>query len=100
MYSVVLFDLDGTITDPGMGITNSVAYALGKYGIHVDKRSDLYRFIGPPLQDSFQDYYGFSEEDSRKAVSLYREYYGRTGIFENEVYDGIREMLKIGRAHV
>ena len=93
MYRVVLFDLDGTITDPGIGITNSVAYALEKFGIHTTCRSSLYRFIGPPLQDSFRTFYGFSEEDSKKAVNRYREYYSRTGIYENEVYDGVREML-------
>lgn len=93
MYSVVLFDLDGTITDPGIGITNSVAYALGKFNIRVDKLSDLYCFIGPPLQDSFRDHYSFSEDDSRKAINFYREYYSRTGIYENEVYSGILEML-------
>lgn len=93
MYSIVLFDLDGTITDPGIGISNSVAYALEKFGIEVNDRSELYRFIGPPLQDSFREYYGFSVEDSRKAVSFYREYYSRTGIYENNVYDGVREML-------
>lgn len=93
MYSIVLFDLDGTITDPGIGISNSVAYALEKFGIEVNDRSELYRFIGPPLQDSFREYYGFSVEDSRKAVSFYREYYSHTGIYENNVYDGVREML-------
>lgn len=93
MYRVVLFDLDGTITDPGIGITNSVAYALDKYSIKVSDLSELYRFIGPPLQDSFRDFYGFSEAESKRAVSYYREYYGTKGIFENKVYDGIVEML-------
>lgn len=53
MYQNLLFDLDGTLTDPGIGITNSVAYALEKYGIKTDDRTQLYKFIGPPLQDSF-----------------------------------------------
>ena len=60
MYHTVLFDLDGTLTDPGLGITNSVMYALEKWGIEVEDRASLYRFIGPPLQDSFMQYYGFS----------------------------------------
>lgn len=58
-YEVVLFDLDGTLTDPGIGITNSVAYAFEKYNIHIKERAELYRFIGPPLVDSFQNFYGF-----------------------------------------
>ena len=60
MYDTVLFDLDGTLTDPGEGITNSVSYALRKYGIEVTDRRELYKFIGPPLVDSFMKYYDFS----------------------------------------
>ena len=93
-YQYILFDLDGTLTDPGIGITNSVLYALGKYGIEVNDRSDLYKFIGPPLRDSFEVYYGFSKEDSKKAVEYYREYYKDKGIFENAVYDGAEDLLK------
>ena len=93
MYSNILFDLDGTLTDPGVGITNSVAYALKKYGIEVDDRSCLYKFIGPPLKDSFERYYGFSEKDSLKAVDYYREYFRDKGIFENEIYAGAENLL-------
>ena len=89
----LFFDLDGTLTDPGLGITNSVMYALAKFGIY-EERSELYKFIGPPLLDSFREFYGFSEEDSLKALSYYREYFGEKGLFENEVYDGIRELLE------
>ena len=60
MFDIVLFDLDGTLTDPGEGITNSVAYALKKYDIEVTDKRELYKFIGPPLKDSFMKYYGFS----------------------------------------
>ena len=59
MYQYILFDLDGTLTDPGIGITNSVAYALEKYNISVEDRTELYKFIGPPLVDSFKEFYGF-----------------------------------------
>lgn len=93
-YDIVLFDLDGTLTDPGVGITNSVAYALEKYNIHVKEREELYRFIGPPLIDSFQNFYGFSEQQALEAVVYYREYYQDKGIFENYVYEGIPELLK------
>lgn len=93
MYQYILFDLDGTLTDPGTGITNSVAYALKKYNISVEDKTELYKFIGPPLQESFQSFYGFSKEQSLEAVAYYREYFKVTGIFENEVYDGIESML-------
>lgn len=93
MYDTVLFDLDGTLTDPGEGITNSVAYALNKFNIKVEDKTELYNFIGPPLIDSFMKYYGMSYEDGLKAVEYYREYFGVTGIFENRVFDGIRELL-------
>ena len=93
-YTTMLFDLDGTLTNPGLGITNSVAYALKKYGIDVKYRTELYKFIGPPLLNSFQDYYGFSEEQAVQAVEYYREYYQKTGIYENYVYEGIPELLK------
>lgn len=94
MYNWILFDLDGTLTDPGEGITNSVAYALKKYGIEVSDKSELYKFIGPPLRDSFMKYYGFSEDDALKAIEYYREYFRDTGIFENKVYEGVEDMLK------
>lgn len=93
-YTTMLFDLDGTLTNPGLGITNSVAYALKKYGIDVKDRTELHKFIGPPLLNSFQDYYGFSEEQAAQAVEYYREYYQKTGIYENYVYEGIPELLK------
>lgn len=94
MYNTVLFDLDGTLTDPGLGITNSVAYALEKYGIGVEDRKSLYTFIGPPLKDSFMKYYGFCEEKAMEAIMYYREYFKDKGIFENEVYEGVRELLE------
>lgn len=89
----ILFDLDGTLTDPGEGITNSVAYALKKYGIDVPDRASLYPFIGPPLYESFEVFYGFSREQAEEAVEYYREYYRDKGIYENRVYDGIPEVL-------
>lgn len=93
-YHTYFFDLDGTITDSSLGITNSVIYALKKFGIEENDRRKLYKFIGPPLTDSFKEYYGFSKEEAIRAVAYYREYYQEKGIFENRVYDGFEEMLK------
>ena len=93
MYQIVLFDLDGTLTDPGLGITNSVMHALKKWGIEVKERESLYRFIGPPLQDSFMQYYGFSAEDAETSVAYYREYFREKGLYENEVYPGVEKLL-------
>lgn len=93
-YGTFLFDLDGTITDSGIGVTNSVTYALKKYGIEVPDRSELFRFIGPPLIDSFMRFYGFSHEKAVEATDFYREYYREKGIWENSVYNGIPEILK------
>ena len=92
-YNIILFDLDGTLTDPGEGISNSVSYALNKYGISVERKEDLYKFIGPPLSVSFRTFYGFSEERATEAIAYYREYYAEKGIHENKLYDGIRELL-------
>lgn len=93
MYKHILFDLDGTLTDPAIGITNSVAYALEKFDIIVDDKRTLYKFIGPPLVDSFKEFYGFDEQKALLAVEYYREYFSVTGIFENSVYDGIEDLL-------
>lgn len=89
----VLWDLDGTLTDPGLGITNSVMHALEKAGETVPPRESLYRFIGPPLIWSFMNFCGFSEEKARQAVVDYREYFTDRGIFENEVYPAIPAAL-------
>ena len=90
----VLFDLDGTLTDSGPGIMAGVQYALNKYGMEVDDFSRLRCFIGPPLKEQFQKFCGFSDEEGVRAVEYYREYYRDKGIFENEVYDGISELLR------
>ena len=94
MFDTVLFDLDGTLTDPGEGITKSVEYALKKFDIITQDRRELYKFIGPPLKDSFMKYYGFSEEKAEQAIAYYREYFRDIGIFENEVYGGVENMLR------
>lgn len=93
-YKYVLFDLDGTVTDPKIGITKSVAYALKHFDINVENLDALTMFIGPPLKDSFMQYYGFSESDANLAVLKYREYFGTSGIYENTVYEGMEDFLK------
>lgn len=93
-YEYNLFDLDGTLTDPALGITNSVMYALEKSGYPVPERRELYKFIGPPLVYSFKTYSGMSDEEAEKALWYYRERFTAGGLFENEIYDGIPEMLK------
>ncbi|MBR6921019.1 MAG: HAD hydrolase-like protein [Clostridia bacterium] len=91
----VLFDLDGTVTDPGIGITNSVMYAVRKFGIEPPPREELFCFIGPPLRESFSKYFDLSAADAEKAVEYYREYYRPTGIFECSLYDGITDAFKL-----
>lgn len=94
MKKYLLFDLDGTLTDPGVGITTCVQYALKSFGIEEPDLGKLERFIGPLLRDSFMEFYGFSAEQAEEAVAKYRERFQDTGIFENEVYAGIPQMLK------
>lgn len=93
-YDVILFDLDGTLTDSSPGIKNSIIYALKKYSIAVNDMSELDKFLGPPLHESFKEFYGFDDEKSMEATLFYREYFSTKGIFENEVYNGITELLK------
>ena len=91
---IILFDLDGMLTDPVEGITKSVQYALGHYGICEEDLWKLTPFIGPPLRDSFMKYYGFSKAQADEAVWVYREYFAEKGIFENREIPGIRKMLE------
>lgn len=90
----ILFDLDGTIIDPTYSITESIIYALEKFGISVNNREELYCFIGPPLTDSFSSVYGFSKDDAALAVKYYREHFVKTGIYLNKLYEGMAELLK------
>lgn len=93
-YDVILFDLDGTLTDSSPGIINSIIYALDKYGISVEDTAILRKFLGPPLHESFKEYFGFDDEKAMEAVNYYREYFSTKGLLENRVYDGIPELLK------
>ena len=90
----LLFDLDGTLTDPKVGITTCVQYALKTFGIDEPDLDKLEPFIGPPLLDSFKEFYGFDDEKAQAAIEKYRERFRDVGIFENEIYRGVPEMLK------
>ena len=92
-FNSAIFDLDGTIMDSEEGIVRSVEYALDKMGVTEYDRQTNLRFIGPPLVDSFMEYYSMSEEDALRAVDFYRERYSVTGIYEARMYDGVRELL-------
>lgn len=94
MYRVILFDLDGTLTDSAEGITKSVQFAIGKMGRTEPPLEDLNQFLGPPLKEEFMKYCNISEPDARKAVEYYRERYNLVGIYENRPYDGVLEMLQ------
>lgn len=98
-YEVVLFDLDGTLTDSKPGITKSVRYALEKMGIIENDLDQLEHFVGPPLLDSFKRSYGFDEEKAGIAVAYYREYFTGKGMFDNSVYEGVESMLKKLKEH-
>lgn len=90
---VVLFDLDGTITDSAPGIVNSIRYSLAKHGMAVPEEQELRKFVGPPLKEQFQKVFGLSDTEGEQMVDSYREYYGTKGIYENRVYEGVPDML-------
>lgn len=94
MFDTLLFDLDGTLTDPFEGITNSVVYALGKFGIPAEDKSALKAFIGPPLFDSFTTLCGMSERNARQAIAYFREYFESVGLYENAVYPAVPAVLE------
>lgn len=95
MKNYLLFDLDGTLTDPKEGICTCVQYALASFGIEEPDLDKLEPFIGPPLKDSFMNFYHMSEEQAEAAIEKYRERFRDTGIFENKLYEGIPEMLRV-----
>ena len=94
MYKAIFFDLDGTLTESGEGITKSVQYALEKLGKPEEDLDKLRVFIGPPLMEQFMKYADIDETEARKAVEYYRERYAIKGIFENRPYDGVENLLR------
>ncbi|MBS6397053.1 MAG: HAD hydrolase-like protein [Clostridiales bacterium] len=99
MYQYIFFDLDGTLTDPREGITRSVQHALACMGIEEPDLTKLEPFIGPPLIDSFMEFYGFSREEARKGVEYYREYFSVTGLYQNKLFEGVPGMLAALKEH-
>jgi phosphoglycolate phosphatase len=95
----ILFDLDGTLTDPKEGIVNSILYALHKLGIKENNTHELASFIGPPLRESFAARYNLSISLADKAVNIYREYFSTKGLFENKLYPGVDDLLKSLSVH-
>lgn len=93
-FTHILFDLDGTLTNPRLGIGNSLKYALRQ--MHIDGYSDelLERFVGPPLQDGFKNLFGLNERNTDLAVEHFRTYFGEKGLYENIPYSGIQELLE------
>ncbi len=92
-YEHLFFDLDGTLTDPALGITNAIIYARKKWGMEPGKNEDYYKFIGPPMPKSYEEFWGLSPEEARRFLADYREYFGSVGLFENEVYPGMPQLL-------
>lgn len=93
-YNIILFDLDGTLTDPKEGITKSIAYALNKMEVAVPELEELTQFIGPPLMISFKDYFQMNDEEANAALQFYRERFSTKGLYENIVYEHIDDLLK------
>jgi len=92
-YKNILFDLDGTLTDPYLGITNAVKYSLRKFGIEENNENTLRALIGPPLETSFMEFYQFDINKTKTAIGYYREYFSEKGIYENKLYPGIEDVL-------
>jgi phosphoglycolate phosphatase len=91
---VLLFDLDGTLTDPRPGIVRCLRHALDTLRAPCPPDDVLASFIGPPLREAFATLLRTSDRDLiERAVALYREEYGDTGLFENRVYAGVTRML-------
>ena len=94
MFDYIFFDLDGTLTDPAQGITNSFIHALKFFGREIPSYEELCKLIGPPLPYSFETTLGFPKEKVMEAVARYRDYFATKGLYENSVYPGIPELLQ------
>lgn len=97
-YDYIAFDLDGTLTDPEVGLVKGFMYAFDRVGIKYDDPKALRRYIGPPLHEEWKREYGFTEEETARAIAIFREYYDEFGWAENRVYEGIVELLEALKA--
>lgn len=93
-YTTLFLDFDGTLTDSGEGIMKCVQYTLEHFGIHVEDYHDLHKFVGPPIEDSYKEYYHFTDEMFQKAIKIYHERYFPIGIYEQHPYPGVFEFLE------
>lgn len=98
-YDVIIFDLDGTLSNSGEGITKSVQYALKRFGIIEENLDNLKHFVGPPMKEEMMKSYGFTEEQATEAVSVYRERYVPIGLYETSLYEGIVDLLENLKKH-
>lgn len=99
MIKYILFDLDGTLTDPEEGITKSLQYALMHMGVQVEDLTTLRRHIGPPLKEGLMEFWRFDEEKTEEAIIWYREYFAEKGMYQNNVYSGVKALLETLVAH-
>lgn len=93
-FKNIIFDLDGTLTNPIEGIFNSLCYSLKKMNYKNLPTELPQEFVGPPLQHGFKNIYGFTDKETDQAVLYFREYYGSRGLYENKPYVGIHELLE------
>jgi phosphoglycolate phosphatase len=97
-FQHIFFDLDGTITDSSLGITNAIIYARKKWGMAPGTNADYYKFIGPPMPESYEQFWGMSHGDALAFLADYREYFSTVGLFENQVYPGMLELFQALKA--
>jgi phosphoglycolate phosphatase len=91
---IVLFDLDGTLTDAAPGIVNGMRIVFDRFDIEQPDDATMRTYLGPPLAVTWREFYDFTDEQIVEALAIYREYYHDVGMFENEVFDGIPTLLQ------
>lgn len=92
-YDYILFDLDGTLSDSADGIINCLEETLRELKMPIPDRHELIKYIGPPLEETFTLRFGLTLEMANEAMGLFRNIYGESGLYQNEMYAGVREML-------
>ena len=92
-YDVIAFDLDGTLSDPARGLIQGFVYCFKKLGMPYENEESLRKYIGPSLYEEWQEDFGFTPDEANNAIEIFREYYNIYGWWDNDLYDGIPEML-------